>query len=281
MTDKRPPPAVDDRDFDAIEAAVMETERGRWFLGEFARRNRTSETRLLLEAVTRLEQNAGGPRPADEADLVRAELARMAKALADAVAALGAGQDGGAALEGFVQSVATIEGATSDIHDSAERVSEIAWQLREAGASGRLCSALEQAAAHISTACAFGGLTARRAKVLAEAVNAILQGLEALPPAWRPVMDAPPARAAHIDEAPAAIPPAVSRASETPHERARSDAPRAAPVMPVAAIPIASEPTRHDARRQPAPSAHAVRAPVPSLQALDRLDFRERLKLFT
>ena len=281
MTDKRSPPAVDDRDYDAIEAAVMETERGRWFLGEFARRNRTSETRLLLEAVTRLEQNAGGPRPANEADLVRAELARMAKALADAVSKLGAGQDGGAALEGFAQSVATIEGATSDIHDSAERVSEIAWQLREAGSSGQLCGALEQAAAHISTACAFGGLTARRAKVLADAVNSIMHRLETLPAAWRPVMDARPAQSTHVERASAAIPAAVLPAAETPEGSARAHAQRATLAISAAASPIASEPPRQDIRWPSARVPNAVPAPIPSLQALDRLDFRERLKLFT
>jgi len=42
-------------DYDAIEAAVMDTARGRWFLAEFARRNRTADTTLLLTAIERLE----------------------------------------------------------------------------------------------------------------------------------------------------------------------------------------------------------------------------------
>lgn len=42
-------------DFDAIEGAVMETARGRWFLTEFARRNRHANTQALLEAISRLE----------------------------------------------------------------------------------------------------------------------------------------------------------------------------------------------------------------------------------
>jgi hypothetical protein len=44
-----------DDDYDAIEAAVMDTARGRWFLAEFARRNRTADTSLLLTAIERLE----------------------------------------------------------------------------------------------------------------------------------------------------------------------------------------------------------------------------------
>jgi hypothetical protein len=48
-----PPP---DADFETIEAAVMETERGRWFLAEFARRVRAREAGHLLRALDRLER---------------------------------------------------------------------------------------------------------------------------------------------------------------------------------------------------------------------------------
>ena len=37
--------SIDDYDYDEIERAVLETDRGRWFLTEFAKRNRKSETR--------------------------------------------------------------------------------------------------------------------------------------------------------------------------------------------------------------------------------------------
>jgi hypothetical protein len=49
------PPSIPNDDYDAIEAAVMDTARGRWFLAEFARRNRTADTTLLLTAIERLE----------------------------------------------------------------------------------------------------------------------------------------------------------------------------------------------------------------------------------
>jgi hypothetical protein len=42
-------------DYERIEAAVMETARGRWFLMEFARRQRSAETATLLDAIARLE----------------------------------------------------------------------------------------------------------------------------------------------------------------------------------------------------------------------------------
>ncbi|MFC5068247.1 hypothetical protein [Flaviflagellibacter deserti] len=45
-----------DEDYEAIEAAVMDTARGRWFLAEFARRNRNADTALLLDAIERIER---------------------------------------------------------------------------------------------------------------------------------------------------------------------------------------------------------------------------------
>ncbi len=50
------PEGMSEADYQAIEAAVMETVRGRWFLAEFARRGRAEEMRQMLEAVARLER---------------------------------------------------------------------------------------------------------------------------------------------------------------------------------------------------------------------------------
>ncbi|MGI9463461.1 MAG: hypothetical protein ACR2OM_05955, partial [Aestuariivirgaceae bacterium] len=40
-----------------IEKAVLETDKGRWFLNEFGRRNRVADTQTLLNALSRLERN--------------------------------------------------------------------------------------------------------------------------------------------------------------------------------------------------------------------------------
>lgn len=53
-----PPSGLYPEDYDRIEAAVMETVRGRWFLLEFARRQRATETERLVQAVDRLERYA-------------------------------------------------------------------------------------------------------------------------------------------------------------------------------------------------------------------------------
>ncbi|WP_020177924.1 hypothetical protein [Methylopila sp. M107] len=80
-------------DYDAIADAVQETERGRWFLTEFARRNRAADTAVVLRALDGLERRIAlqekAPPPA--AALIRQALdcARLARAApADEAAAL-------------------------------------------------------------------------------------------------------------------------------------------------------------------------------------------------
>src|SRR5690349_18221196 len=67
-----------DLDFDAIEAAVMETARGRWFLKEYARRNRNADTQAVLEA---LEQLKVLPPDARALEPFRAILEKMATSI--------------------------------------------------------------------------------------------------------------------------------------------------------------------------------------------------------
>jgi hypothetical protein len=47
---------VTDSDYDAIESAIMESSRGRWFLSEYARRNRHADTNLLLSAINNIKE---------------------------------------------------------------------------------------------------------------------------------------------------------------------------------------------------------------------------------
>src|ERR1700754_3541373 len=49
-------------DYHAISEAFMETARGRWFLKEYARRNRNTDTAMVLEAVSRIETTIAMPK---------------------------------------------------------------------------------------------------------------------------------------------------------------------------------------------------------------------------
>ena len=82
MTEGRSLASTTMTDYEAIEAAVMETERGRWFLREYARRNRNADTEVLLKAITHLEQVILGQGLAHDHDRVRATLREMAREIA-------------------------------------------------------------------------------------------------------------------------------------------------------------------------------------------------------
>jgi hypothetical protein len=74
-----PPKAVSEADYDSVEQAVMETERGRWFLAEFARRRRAEDTARILAAIDRLEARVA---EADASEtLARLEADRVANLL--------------------------------------------------------------------------------------------------------------------------------------------------------------------------------------------------------
>ena len=127
-----------EEDYVAIHAAFMETSRGRWFLGEYAKRNRNADTRLVLDAVARIEETlAAQSEAAADADL-REALAAIRKAVDEAQTSANAGLDGLA----FDERLAPIAKGVRIIR-------EISWRWRETGADGRICDILDSQVAAI------------------------------------------------------------------------------------------------------------------------------------
>src|SRR6476659_2626689 len=82
-----------EEDYDAIREAFMETSRGRWFLGEYAKRNRNADTSMVLDAVARIEASLAAQRqPAADRELADA-LTAIRDALVEARAAASAALD--------------------------------------------------------------------------------------------------------------------------------------------------------------------------------------------
>jgi len=161
--------ALSEADYDAIEAAVMETVRGRWFLAEYARRNRQADTALLLAAFERVETAIRGERTVQPVDRFRLDLVEMAKSIARTKAEIAtikpdSGHHGkfGEATEELDSIVHATETATSDILAAAEQIQEIAWTLREQGVDADICGVLDTRATDIYTACSFQDLTGQR-----------------------------------------------------------------------------------------------------------------------
>ncbi len=191
-------------DYEAIEAAVMETGRGRWFLAEFAKRNRVADTNMLLEAMARLEGAIGGERMPHQVEHIRSDLMEMAKTIAQLKIDLASDDPEmnrfEQATEALDAVVRTTEGATSSILEAAEQIQELAWSLREGGANSETCDTLDQRAADIYTACSFQDLTAQRTKKVVGTLRSIEGRINGLVDAWntnekadaRPIFEAPP-----------------------------------------------------------------------------------------
>src|SRR6266702_3284914 len=70
-----------EEDYKAIREAFMETSRGRWFLGEYAKRNRNADTRMVLDAVARIEETLAAQRLPELDDRLPEALAAIRSAV--------------------------------------------------------------------------------------------------------------------------------------------------------------------------------------------------------
>ncbi|MBI5320998.1 hypothetical protein [Bradyrhizobium sp.] len=129
-----------EEDYAAIHEAFMETSRGRWFLGEYAKRNRNADTRLVLDAVARIEDSLAAQKQATaDADLTEA-LAAIRAAVTEAQASASAGIDGLA-----------LDERMAPIARGVRIIREISWRWRETGADGRICDILDSQVAAIES----------------------------------------------------------------------------------------------------------------------------------
>lgn len=202
MSSTRSLTPLDASQYDAIEDAVRETERGRWFLTEYARRNRNADTGVLLDAIRRIETVVTADR-GDDVGRFRGDLMEMADAIARTraeVAALSQPDHGESRLtvasEALDAIVRATERATSDILSAAEEVQEAAWTLREGGADSELCDALDRHATQIYTACSFQDLTAQRTSRVVHTLRYLEDRIASMIGIWGSSTDAVPS----IDE---------------------------------------------------------------------------------
>jgi chemotaxis protein CheZ len=199
MTDDITPPSrlatvsLAEADYGAIEQAVMETARGRWFLAEYAKRNRHADTVAVLDAIGKLESAVAVPRAAPDVDRVRLEIREMAHAIARTKAEIAAikpeGVDAGTGhfedasveLDAIVQATAT---ATGDILSAAETIQEIAWTLREMGAEGEVCDLIDTKTTDIYTACSFQDITGQRTRKVIGVLRFLEDRIDSMMAIW-------------------------------------------------------------------------------------------------
>jgi chemotaxis regulatin CheY-phosphate phosphatase CheZ len=176
----------------ALESLLRASPRGRWFLAEYARRNRSAETDLLLEAIARIEQAVLKPHPRQAAPSnVFAELVEMSEAIARTRHEIAQIKPPHQFDQQLISATAELdhiveatEKATSDILEAAEEIQEVAWTLRERGTDMELCDKIDQRATDIYTACSFQDITGQRTEKVVKALRLIEQRINAMIEIW-------------------------------------------------------------------------------------------------
>ncbi|MCK1652627.1 hypothetical protein IVA88_14425 [Bradyrhizobium sp. 149] len=217
-----------EQDYDAIREAFLETARGRWFLGEYAKRNRNADTRMVLDAVAKIEETLAAQRQPLVEDRLPEALVAIRHAIREAETIAIAAFD-----------PAAIEASLAPIPRGLRIIKEISWRWREIGADGRICDLIDSQLESIEAACAQVAAIDPRADLKA-AFDLLKDRIDqtdgdATPQAARPspapVQDAPAsvAEAPPAEAAPAAMASeAVVAFTEAPQDIAEAIEPEAA-----------------------------------------------------
>jgi len=190
MSKINPPTPIRSSDYEAIEAALLDSARGRWFLNEYSQRNRSADTQMLLDAITKLEAAVIMPAKGGNEDRIRLDLIEMSEAIAQTrreIAAITSQSDDSrliTATEELDAIVEATEKATSDILGAAEDVQEAAWLLREKGMEDELCDRLDERATDIYTACSFQDITGQRTSKVVEILRYLESRVNSMIDIW-------------------------------------------------------------------------------------------------
>ena len=133
-----------EEDYDAISEAFMETSRGRWFLGEYAKRNRNADTRMVLDAVARIEENLAAqqqPEPAPD------------NGLTEALAAISSAVDEARPRRRPRSTALRWRNSWRRSARARRIIREISWRWREIGADGRICDLIDSQVSAIEAGC--------------------------------------------------------------------------------------------------------------------------------
>jgi hypothetical protein len=165
-----PPAPPAETDYDAICSAVTATARGRWFLDEYARRNRNSDTLQVLAAIARMEAAAVGERAQQVSQQanqrVRIELLEMARTIAQTRAELAERPP-----QRLADQQPAAEPVGADVAAAAERLRQIAWAMRACGVELAASDQVGQIAETILSAGALRSLSDQRARKLTEVLH--------------------------------------------------------------------------------------------------------------
>lgn len=160
---------IGEAEYQTLAQTLLESDRGRRFLNEFVRRNRTPETQEILAAIKRLEKSVGQGKTVPNIDNIKLDIADMAEAIERTKNEISSIKAEGESSNRFTNAsmeldaiVKHTEGATQTILEAAEQIQEQAWILRENGADNAVCDIIDEKATEIFMACSFQDLTGQR-----------------------------------------------------------------------------------------------------------------------
>jgi chemotaxis regulatin CheY-phosphate phosphatase CheZ len=175
-----------DTHFAAVEDAVLQNPRGRWFLAEYLRRHRAADTDRVLNAIESLKSHVATPR--DDNGVVaalRRELQEIAVTIVHArrdIAALKLDSTSPSfahTTDELDTVVAASERATGDILSSVERLQDVSLRLRSKGGDLTECEAIEAQAITILRACSSQDITGQRVTRIVNALRIVEQRVAA------------------------------------------------------------------------------------------------------
>lgn len=168
-----PAPEHGDTDYQAIESALVETARGRWFLAEHSRRARRIDGALLEDAIGRLQTSLRQP-PAllgqlqHEIETLKAHLAQSRAALLERPHVT----TDTSYPDGAVQPQAIMK-AAEDIH-------QIAWALQANPFDPKACEDIARLSSRLYALSLTQAVESTRALQAASAIDAATGRLEAM-----------------------------------------------------------------------------------------------------
>src|SRR5712671_6611465 len=244
-----------EQDYDAIREAFMETARGRWFLGEYAKRNRNADTRMVLDAVARVEENLAAQRQAAPDN-----------GLAEALVAIRSAVDEARAAASVAIDDLALEETLAPVRKGARVIREIAWRWREIGTDGRICDLIDSQANAIEAGCGqiasinpLGALSAAF-DLIEKEIAAFGDGTAAFPPAADAAVPSSSSPPSPSDEMPASE-------SETAHAAAATS--NAETAISTQAMPDETIGAAHETAEAPAEAADAQAADAQAADAHD------------
>ncbi len=181
---------ISEEDYRAIEEAVMETARGRWFLSEYARRNRVADTDRVLNAIDEVKTFITREHEPADVMQMRLDIVDMTQKIEQIKTEIANTDHSKPSISDAQVELNVVvdetEQATSTILNSAEQIQGLCWEIRENGGVDAECDKIDEFATEIYMACSFQDMTGQRLRKVVQLTQMLEERLTAMVGLWDP-----------------------------------------------------------------------------------------------